>query len=312
MLLSKQAITDYTSTNILESYPDWVTLTQYTIGEIVRDGNFYWKAAVTILDTNTIRPNEAQTKWAKVRPSNRYAMLDTSSTTYTDNQNNTSGNPAEGIVVEFVNERYDIIAFGAVISDQIKIEFSADDFVTIDDTVTIDNVSWVTEESEANWYDYYYGPFAVGGEMYSFFTTLIPRAGKIRITIAPSGADAGYCQCGYMICGNSIFAGSTLSGVDISTKDWSVREYDDFGTLHTVKRNIQQIISLVSAHDRNYTMPLYKKVKLLRNEHILIVGDESDDSQFENIIMLGTIEDHTTKAENSPKNFSNFKFVESI
>ncbi len=312
MLLSKQAITDYTATNISESYPDWATLTQYTIGEIVRDGNFYWKAAVSIPDTNTVRPTEAPTKWSQVRASNRYAMLDTSSITYTDNQNNTSGDPTEGIIVEFDNARYDIIAFGGVISDLITIEFSADDFVTIDETITIENQYWVTDNSEANWYSYYYGEFTEEGDLTSFFRNITPRAGKIRVTIAPSSVDNGLAQCSYMVCGNSVYAGATLSGVDISTKDWSVREYDAFGTLNIVKRNIQQIITCSTVHDRNYTIPLYKSVKKLRSTHILIVGDEADDSQFENILMLGTIEDDTTKAETSPKNFSDFMFVESI
>jgi len=312
MLLSKQGVAQYTSTNISESYPDWVALTAYVIGDIVRDGNFYWKCTTPIDITNTIPPTKALTKWATVRASNRYAMLDTSSLTYTDNQHNTSGDPTEGIIVEFDNPRFDIIAFGYVITSQIIIEFSSDDFVTIDETITINNNSWVSPTNEANWYDYYYGTFQEAGETYSFYQEIIPRSGKIRVTILPSDIDNGLAQCGYMITGNSIYAGDTQDNVKISFKDWSNREYDDFGTLKVLKRNVQQNFQLQTVVDNSYSVQLFKKIKPILSTPILIVGDESKDSIFENLLMLGTIQKFDGGVQNSPKNFTSFKLEELI
>jgi len=358
MLLAKQGITNILKTNLVESYPDFEELTAYIIGDIRRDGNFYFKAATPILDTNTIHPADDPTRWAKVRPSNRYAMIDTSSLTTSTNEHITpdwlvgtayiinetsrdtitndfyiciaditgggepSTNPtnwelylpsSDGIIVEFDNPRYNVIAFGYVVSDKITIEFSSDDFATIEDTIIIENYGWVTQNSTPDWYSYYYGEFSAAGDTKDAFKILVPKAGKIRVTFDVSTVDAGLASCGYMVAGNTVYAGCTMDGVKLSYKDYSVKTTDAFGTTVLTKRNAQRILKFSVATDVNAVYQVSKEVRKLLATNLLVIGDESDTSHFENLLLLSYIEVFTADLKTSnTKNISQWTIVEKL
>jgi len=313
MIFCPQDIKRFTDINIVETYPDFQKLTEYPIGSFVQNENFYWKNAVQIMDTNVVEPKDALTKWVKIRPSNRYAWIDLSSTTTTTNQNNISGDPTEGIVAIFESEFYNVMAFGNVLADEIKIEFSLDDFVTIDETIIWDYPSYLTPDSQTNKWYYRYGERREADMPYNKFFPISPRLGKIRVTIKPSSVDAGLASVGYMLCGMSQYVGQTQDTCKISFKDYSVYETDDFGTQVITKRGIQQIMDITTYSDNTLIMDYTKIVKKLLGKYVLAVGDENDDSIFENLLMLCVIKKFDTNLKSYKfKNISNFRLEETI
>ena len=312
MQACRQTVNNYTSTNIAESYPDWVVSTSYVIGDIIRDGNYYWKCAVSVQATNVIRPSNDTTKWVKFRPSNRYAMLDESSTSVTTNNNNISGDASEGIIVEFDNGFYNTIAFGNLLTDQLKIEFSSDDFVTIDETIIWDNPSYLTPTTQTNKWYYRYGTRRAAEMPYTQYFAIQPRLGKIRVTIAPSIVDNGLAQCGYMVSGIAEPLGITKNGVKISFKDYSIYDEDDWGGVEVSKRAIQQIMDITTYNEPSTIIDYIQIVKSMLGDTVLVIGDESDESIFRNLIMLALVKKNDATIESCRKNMASYRFEEKI
>ena len=313
MQICKQAIINYTYTNIKESEPDWTALTSYAIGDQVRDGTYYWKCAVAIPDTNVLRPSNNLTKWGKTRPSNRYAMIDESSRSVTTNNTNTSGDPTEGIIVVFENAFYNTIAFGNLLTDQLKIEFSSDDFVTIDETIIWENPWYINPATQTNKWYYRYGTRRSADMPYAKYFAVAPRFGKIRVTIAPSTSDNGLASCGYMVAGIAEPLGLTKDDVKISFKDWSVYDEDPWGGVEVEKRQIQQILDITTYSDKAVIMDYIKIVRKLLGTTVLLIGDESDDSIFENLIMLALIKKNDASLKGSAdKNLATYRFEEKL
>jgi len=240
-------------------------------------------------------------------------MIDESSTSVTTNNNNTSGDASEGIIVEFDNAFYNTIAFGNVLTDQIKIEFSTDDFVTIDETIIWDNPSYLTPTTQTNKWYYRYGARRSAGMPYAKYIPISPRLGKIRVTIAPSIVDNGLASCGYMIAGVAEPLGITKDDVKVSFRDFSVYSQDPWGGVEVEKRQIQQIVDLTTYSENTTMMDYLKIVKKLLGETILLIGDEGDDSIFENLVMLALIKKNDANLRGcSAKNLTTYRFEEKL
>ena len=358
MLLVKQQITTLLKTNLAESYPEFYIHTAYAIGDTRRDGNFYYKAAVAIDATNTIRPSDISTKWVKMRPSNRYAALDTSSLTtstndsiisYFDNtadyavdelaRDNVTGEffinilaitgggepstnltnwlyylpSSDGIIFEFDNPRYDIIGFGYVIGEKITIEYSEDDFNYIVWRDERSQYSWIGQDASADKYSYRYGSFAEVGDTYEFYKKMILGSGKLRVTIDPSEVDSGLAAIGYMVAGNSLHVGSVLDGVSFGYTDYSVKVTDVFGTIELTKRDAQRVLGFSVATDVEIAYKIAKDVRKLLATNLMIIGDENDDSMFENLLLLSYIEEFDINLESHiDQNISTWRMIEKI
>ncbi len=312
MYLLKQKVTQYTYTNITESFPDWVSGTSYVIGDTVRDANWYFKCAVA--NTDTTSPENEPTKWVKIRPSNRYAMLDTASLTFSDNQSNLSGDPTEGIIVEFDNPRYDTISLGYVLGRETKIEISEDDFATIAWSKTYTTEAYVDESSTSDWYSYYYGLFLQAESYDHYYVPIPPLSGKIRITILPSDVieDNGWAKCGFMVCGNNVFAGCTLDSVGMGFKDFSIKNNDEFGTTILTKRRAQQVFDVTTLLDKSKIINLKSNVRKLLATSIVAIPDESENTVYDHLLLLCYIESFSSSTRPDDNLEVKFKLIETI
>jgi hypothetical protein len=94
MIVFSQGVSEFLATNIpdvidIEGVPttilEWQNFTEYTIGDIVRDGSWYFRTASDIEATeDRDRPSEDRTAWARYSPSNAYAMIDDRAGTSTE------------------------------------------------------------------------------------------------------------------------------------------------------------------------------------------------------------------------------------
>ena len=82
----KQELTEFTSTNLTDIYPDWSPTTAYVVepdnaltsASVVRYGSYYYRS-VTSANLGFNPNTYSDIKWVKHAVSNKYAMLDMSS-----------------------------------------------------------------------------------------------------------------------------------------------------------------------------------------------------------------------------------------
>lgn len=108
-----QQITEYLSTNLVDTEAEWLVGTTYSVGDTVKYGNYYYKSVVdSNLGYNPEDYNDL--KWFKYAVSNKYAMLDlsaSSKSSYTGNME-----------VVFTQDNKDTITIGNYTAANVLVE----------------------------------------------------------------------------------------------------------------------------------------------------------------------------------------------
>ena len=188
---------------------------------------------------------------------------------------------------------------------------SEDDFATISWEWNWTANAGEGEGATADWYSYYYGLFAEGGDYHSHYIPIPTKSGKIRVTIMPSGTDAGLAKCGYMVCGNNIYTGCTLDAVSLGFNDYSIKSNDEFGTTVLKNRQAQQTMDVTTEIESDALMTMQKKVRDLLGCSIVAIGDPYG-SKFQHLIILCYIESFSATASSTDKNYADFTLIETI
>lgn len=280
----KQQITEFLTTNAAYNYAEWVPTTTYTFesgvptaASIARKGLFNYRSLVSSnLDFD---PDEyLDTKWVKWAIANPQAMLDMRSLSKTVLD---SGD----LTVTFaLTTETDSIVVGNYEARNIKVEI-------LDE---LDVVLWTYEsESSVNngvvdWWTYLYATY--GYEVDRALLVDIPMnlGTKARVTFL--GEVGERTACGYLIAGQAIDMGETLYGVKFGFNSFAVKEFDAFGSLTIVKRNVQDLVDFETSIPTNELMSLKRKLKEIYNDVVVFVLDPTEGSKFENMITLGIVE----------------------
>jgi len=154
----------------------------------------------------------------------------------------------------------------------------------------------------------------MAGDTKSFWQAFPAYMGFMRVTIAPSLIDNGYCQCAYMVTGVSAQWGKTLNRGSLALEDFSVAGIDAFGTETTTKRDARQILNLSTMIDAGLAYNLTQQVRRLLSTVIVVIGDERPNSRLQNLIMLGKINDDgfSVPVVEEEYTIDKFKIVETI
>ena len=303
----KQELTEFTSTNLTDSYPDWSPTTTYivepdnalTSASIARFGAYYYRS-VTSTNLNFNPETYSNIKWVKYSVSNKYAMLDMSS-------NSKSVVVGGDLTVTFLQNQSSILGIGNYEADYITIEILAPDGVTILWTYnTPSNIN-------ANIYDYYdyiYEPYNLDQD----FTTKVnlPLQGRfVRMTFhrLPLTDNSA---CGYLIVGNPVYIGMSLMGVKFGYNSLTTKEISSFGNLDIKKSFIQDIVDFETVIASTYLPRMRRELKKVYDEIVLFVIDERDVSEYENLMTLGVIQDASVVLENNVESVISFSLVEAL
>ena len=108
----KQELTEFTSTNLTDSYSDWSPTTTYiveadnalTSASVTRYGSYYYRS-VTNSNLNFNPNTYSDIKWVKYAVSNKYAMLDMSA-------NSKSVVEGGDLTVTFIQNQSSVIGIG--------------------------------------------------------------------------------------------------------------------------------------------------------------------------------------------------------
>lgn len=307
MYYIKQELTEFTSTNLTDSYPDWSPTTTYivepdnalTSASVVRYGSYYYRS-VTSTNLNFNPETYSNIKWVKHSVSNKYAMLDMSS-------NSKSIVAGGDLTVTFLQNQSSILGIGNYEADYITVDILAPDGTTILWTYnTPSNIN----ANVYDYYDYIYEPYNLDQE----FTTKInlPIQGRyVRLTFHKL-LVTNRSACGYLIVGNPVYIGMSLMGVKFGYNSLTTKEISSFGNLDIKKSFIQDIVDFETVIASTYLPRMRRELKKIYDEIVLFVIDERDVSEYENLMTLGVIQDASVVLENNVESVISFSLVEAL
>ena len=303
----KQELTEFTSTNLTDSYPDWSPTTTYTVepdnaltsASVVRYGSYYYRS-VTSANLNFNPNTYADIKWVKHSVSNKYAMLDMSS-------NSKSVFEGGDLTVTFLQNQSSVLGIGNYEADYITIEILASDGTTI---LWVYNTLSNVNANVYDYYDYIYEPYVLGQD----FTTKvnIPIQGRyVRLTFHKLTLT-NRAACGYLIVGNPMDMGMSLMQPKFSYNSLATKEISSFGNLDITKSFIQDIVDFETVIASTYLSRMRRELKKIYDEIVLFIIDERDVSEYENLMTLGVIQDASVVLENNVESVISFSVIEAL
>jgi len=303
----KQQITDFTSSTLTDTYSDWDSATTYVLEEdtsltdasVVKYGTYYYRSLTN--DNTKFNPVEYENiKWVKWGVSNKYAMIDLESLTKSESNSD--------IVVEFARGTADTIAFGYFKTSEIIIEHLDVGGVVI--PANTQHILYGVSDEVYDYYDYIYSPY----------TSLVDRALKvniapvgvtIRVTLKVNVTDS-VANIGYLVAGEALSMGETLFGAKFSFNSYALKETDAFGTLSITKRNVQELVDFETNIESINLSRLKREIKGIYNDIVVFILDESEASNYENLLTLGTIENSEVLLQNPVNSTISWSILESI
>ncbi len=307
MIAIRQEIGDYKSINVKETGVLYSETYNYMFGDEVLYNHYYYK---NVIDNNkgNIPDDNNNTKWLKWRISNRYAQTDLRAKTYTIwNEDTAIDFNDVGLISEFENGLYTVLAFGGVHGASIKVEVISNN----DGSILYEDVQIsYNRPNSNNWYNYYFEEFNHEDEQ-NFIFNIPPFANSyIRTTIEKNSLLTA--SVNFMVAGNGIYLGDTLYGLSLGLNDNSDVQKDDFGITTIKKRDASQYMDLDVTIPSIRLQEMKRKTYSLYGEIILIVADEREDSKYESLPILGYIEDYSTVLSNSVEIQASYSIKEVI
>ena len=305
----KQELTEFTSTNLTDSYPDWSPLTEYivepdnalTLASIARDGSYYYRSVSEVEENKGFTPSLYENlKWVKHSVSNKYAMLDMSS-------NSKSVFEGGDLTVTFLQNQSSILGIGNYEADFITIDILAPDGTTIMWTY---NTPSNTNANVYDYYDYIYEPYNLDQD----FTTKInlPIQGRyVRLTFHKL-LITNRAACGYLIVGNPVDMGMSLMQPKFGYNSLTTKDISTFGNLDIKKSFVQDIVDFETVIASTYLSRMRRELKKIYDEIVLFIIDERDVSEYENLMTLGVIQDASVVLENNVESVISFSVIEAL
>jgi len=281
MVVVEQKVSEYLDINIVTTYPNWDESTTYQFDEILFYEHYYYK---NVIDDNLgLIPSDNSASWLLWEVSNRYAQIDLRATTTTTWNATTATVPADdALISRFANNSYDFIGLGGVLGSSVTIEV-LDDVLAVLYTVTED----IYFRQDADWYGYYFGEFGAAREQGFIFRIPPYSGGSIRVTVV---AEDGSASVGYMVVGNSVWVGDSLYGASVGLNSNSNIEVDDFGITTITRRQSNETMDIDTTFPSTQIQTMKRTARGILDKTVLFVGDESEDSVYEHLGILGYIE----------------------
>ena len=304
----KQEITEFVSSNLTDEYDEWNPNTEYIVemdnntltnASMVRFGAYYYRSATE--NNKGFNPVEYENiKWVKHSISNKFAMLDMSANSKSVVEN-------EDMFVVFPQNNMEVLGFGNYEANTILVELLAEDMTTVvwsKETISLINLNVY------DYWDYIYEPYTVDSS--HTVKMNIPILGKfVRVTFRQNHF-LNRSSCGYIIGGTPIKMGKALMGVKFSYNSFAIKEIGTLGSLEIKKGAVQDIVDFETVISSNYLPRMRRDLKKIYNEIVLFIVDEREDSQYENLMTLGVIQDASVLLENSVESVMTFSILEAI
>lgn len=308
MYYVKNLIDTFTASNLTELFEEWNPETTYILEvgtptslSICRDGAWYYRSAT---DGNLgFRPSEHEgSKWVKHAIANSHAMLDFKA------QSLSFLNGGDMSVTFDLPWMADAIGMGYYECDIVLIElFSGDNPTPV--------WTYTTESTYSeNVYDWYTWTFATREqELGRSLAVRIPAfiGTKCRITWMKSAYQTR-TACGFLSCGIAVDMGQTRPSVKFKPTSYSIRSIDAFGGLSIFKRAVSKTVDFLTIIERSLFMRKQRLINANLDDILMFVIDDRPESEFENIVILGVMQEPAPILDEFDKSIISWSIFEAI
>ena len=292
MILLDQAIKRYITTNLAQPHSEWVRNTVYKLNDEVLYDNHIYR---TVVDNNQgVQPDLNTGKWLLFGVDNAYASIDLHSKTKTVID---EGLPF--IELNFTTEQFTHLAFGGVQGATLKVTEKDTKGVVIK---TKDYTLGVSRIDAVNWYDYFYLPIpdtsgtGSGLPVDILLDAISPKVATITVKLMPNGKGEAFISS--MIGGKGINLGDTEYGLSVGLVDYSKKVTDEYGITTLERRNVRETMECDIVIPAKQAQGAKRVVKNSLGRALMFIADPETDSNFDNLIILGYIDDYTTYYNN--------------
>lgn len=284
MKIVQNLISDYYSANFTENETPWSSGSTYAYGEEARQGHYIYKYAGISGTNSTNNPTIDTLSWEYERASNYYAMLGGSTKNQTENY--------ETIDIQFNIDRYDTIALLNIEATDVMVEIRD---ISTDEIIYTKNVE-LTYRNVYSYTQFFFAPFIYQKRAYINIPFFLGARARILLTNPSKTAKVGR-----LVAGQSINLGITLFGMSSELTTITNQVVTEFGTV------IEEAEDTYYVHNFNIIINsgMTEYIKDLRRElsfvPILFVGDEEDNSKYQNLLSFGYWENATIPLDNAVK-----------
>jgi len=280
MLILKQTITEYISTNLLQPYQVWDMATTYQADDYVIYENYIYKCIVN--NNVEIQPDLNTGKWLLMGVDNAYAGIDLNSSTATQ-----IDEALPFIECTFSATGSDSLAFGRIYGTTLTVEQYDVGDVLLDST------------------DY---PITGETAVDAFTNALEPTVDYITIRVTPATDGGAYFAS--MVCGKSEDIGATEYNVNIDIIDYSVKTTDQYGITTLQRRRSREVMEVDIVSDSADTQLHKRQIKAVLGTALMFIADPSTDSKYDSLIILGYVDRYQMYIDNGVKSRARMKIME--
>lgn len=289
MKVLTQEITAFISTNLAQPLSQWDSATTYAQNDEIIYKNHIYRSIVN--DNLNINPGLNTGKWLLFGVDNSFAAIDLHSLTAS-----TIDDLLNYIEYVFDATGFDTLVFRNLVGLSVDIY----EYDSLDAQLAHTNIPTVPTEA----------PPAIQ-KVDTVFDTF--NANTVKVMVRINKTAAGDASVSAMVGGKAFSIGATLFGATGSFIDYSVRKTDDYGITTITKRNVQETLKgdLVIDATRTQTVKRYIRNNCMGTT-IMFIADESVDSNYENLLMLGYITDFDIRLSNAVKSYGSIEIEESL
>ena len=267
------AITDamLVSASVAETdYPAWAAATAYTLGQQVIRTSTHSIYERLIAGTTPQAPENDPLNWARIAPTNRWAMLDGAVGTATTDTGSISITLAPGIVRGLALLDLDVESVAVQMTVGASVVFSRS-FSAIANGDDVDN-----------WFDYFFDAIE---RRRTIVITDLPPYGEAEVTVTLTGA--GTISVGSLILGVVYDLGTTQSGATVGIVDYSRKEADEFGAVVVAERAYAKRMTLPLILDTIRVDIATARLARIRAKPVVWIGSD----QIDSLVVYGWVKD---------------------
>lgn len=236
--------------------PAWNAITNYPVGAQVLSGQSVYECVQTPNVNHA--PATSPLYWARIAPSNRWAMFDNEISTTTEATDNLSFtvksiNPGGIGLINVTGTLVDVAVRNTLGGDIVYSRTAS-----LDGTVISD------------WYQYFWEPYALASEMVLLDIPPYPDA---HITVTISGS--GFVGISHFVAGTVYAIGDTLASPTLGIIDYSRKDVSPSGIITLIKRRFSKRFSAAQIVQNTQLAKVLRVLTNLRATPCVWVGSAS-------------------------------------
>ena len=270
IVIKPTAIADasFVSSTVPETdYAAWSAATTYAIGDRVILGTGYHSVYESLRATNLNHHPATDTSspayWARVGPTNRWAMFDTRNATITS--------AAGSVSAVFTPGQIGAMFLSGLVGSTATVQIKDGVAGAVVYSAT---VSLLTGDV-FDWFSYFFANFDQKAQV---VLTDLPIYSSSYVTVTVTGS--GTVEIGTLLVGKMFSEGSAQYGAEAGIVDYSRKEVDAFGVMTFVERAFSKRFSVSLAIDKARTIPFISLLNSLRATPAVYITTSDDNYAY--------------------------------